>query len=328
MTKRQIIDEIQQYNPTATGGFLARFEDSELREYLEHLRNAHTPRPIRSEQRSTPARAASTGGLATMVHAIWQPGPAAATCMLEPEVDTLLDDEPDLFVDDYEPAIDEAVEAEEAIEQAPAEDAMDEPALTGPIDRLQAYWPAKIEPTDESAEPEPEPEAPPAPPTDARLWEDPLGESAEDASAEMPEAMEPATLAEENLPEAQAEDVVEEIEPTAETSEEPTPAEPPAVAFSAPSVQPLGDEDELYEVMRELVDDDAQTPHDQLRDDLMELIDDVTGDRHDRLREAVVELTAPAPEAAPSAVKQADGPQEDQNESKSHPHGVTETFLF
>jgi hypothetical protein len=44
MTKRQIIDEILTLNRSAEPGFLARFDDSDLGDYLQHLRLAQTPR--------------------------------------------------------------------------------------------------------------------------------------------------------------------------------------------------------------------------------------------------------------------------------------------
>ncbi len=44
MTKRQLIDEILERNTTADVGFLARFDDTELDEYLSHLRRLQTPR--------------------------------------------------------------------------------------------------------------------------------------------------------------------------------------------------------------------------------------------------------------------------------------------
>lgn len=44
MTKRQLIDEIVSLNSTAQPAFLARFEDMDLSEYLQHLKNARTPR--------------------------------------------------------------------------------------------------------------------------------------------------------------------------------------------------------------------------------------------------------------------------------------------
>jgi len=40
MNKRQLIDDIRRYNTTARPGFLARFNESALREYLEHLEEA------------------------------------------------------------------------------------------------------------------------------------------------------------------------------------------------------------------------------------------------------------------------------------------------
>jgi hypothetical protein len=44
MTKRQLIDEILTLNQTAEPAFLARFEDAELSQYLQHLQVLQTPR--------------------------------------------------------------------------------------------------------------------------------------------------------------------------------------------------------------------------------------------------------------------------------------------
>ena len=44
MTKRQLIDEIMTVNRTAQPGFLARFEEADLDEYLRHLLQARTRR--------------------------------------------------------------------------------------------------------------------------------------------------------------------------------------------------------------------------------------------------------------------------------------------
>lgn len=44
MTKRQLIDEIVTMNRSADPGFLARFDDSDLNEYLAHLQWTQTPR--------------------------------------------------------------------------------------------------------------------------------------------------------------------------------------------------------------------------------------------------------------------------------------------
>ena len=44
MTKRQLIDQIITVNQTAKPDFLARFDDSDLDEYLQHLQLAQTPR--------------------------------------------------------------------------------------------------------------------------------------------------------------------------------------------------------------------------------------------------------------------------------------------
>jgi len=44
MTKREIIDEIMEINLSAGAGFLSRFSDDELSEYLRHLRVVDSPR--------------------------------------------------------------------------------------------------------------------------------------------------------------------------------------------------------------------------------------------------------------------------------------------
>jgi hypothetical protein len=44
MSKGQIIDEIRRLNPTAHPSFLARFDERQLREYLEHLQAARQKR--------------------------------------------------------------------------------------------------------------------------------------------------------------------------------------------------------------------------------------------------------------------------------------------
>lgn len=44
MTKRQLIEDIQSLNPTAATGFLGQFADGDLKEYLEHLRDAQAKR--------------------------------------------------------------------------------------------------------------------------------------------------------------------------------------------------------------------------------------------------------------------------------------------
>jgi hypothetical protein len=40
MTKRQLIEDIRQHNPTAQPQFLAQFEEVDLQEYLSHLEAA------------------------------------------------------------------------------------------------------------------------------------------------------------------------------------------------------------------------------------------------------------------------------------------------
>ena len=40
MTKRQLIEDIRQHNPTAQPQFLAQFEEADLQQYLDHLEAA------------------------------------------------------------------------------------------------------------------------------------------------------------------------------------------------------------------------------------------------------------------------------------------------
>lgn len=46
MTKREIINEIMEINLSAGAGFLSRFSDDELSEYLRHLQVLREPRMI------------------------------------------------------------------------------------------------------------------------------------------------------------------------------------------------------------------------------------------------------------------------------------------
>lgn len=57
MTKRQLIEEIRQFNADASPRFLAQFDPDSLRQYLQHLKSAQRfprrmmIRPDRSDQR-------------------------------------------------------------------------------------------------------------------------------------------------------------------------------------------------------------------------------------------------------------------------------------
>lgn len=53
MTKRQLIEEIRQFNAHATPRFLSQFDPAALRQYLEHLKTAQWHRS-RLEQRKQP----------------------------------------------------------------------------------------------------------------------------------------------------------------------------------------------------------------------------------------------------------------------------------
>ena len=44
MDKRQLIDDIRRYNVTARPQFLAEFDEDALKQYLEHLEDAHRKR--------------------------------------------------------------------------------------------------------------------------------------------------------------------------------------------------------------------------------------------------------------------------------------------
>ena len=44
MSKRQLIDEIRAFNPTAHPQFLLQFDESALKQYLEHLQSAQGKR--------------------------------------------------------------------------------------------------------------------------------------------------------------------------------------------------------------------------------------------------------------------------------------------
>ncbi len=41
MNKRQLIDDIRRHNTTVQPQFLAQFDDNALKQYLEHLEDAH-----------------------------------------------------------------------------------------------------------------------------------------------------------------------------------------------------------------------------------------------------------------------------------------------
>jgi hypothetical protein len=44
MSKRQLIEDIRELNPTAQSTFLAQFDEAALQQYLEHLRAAQAKR--------------------------------------------------------------------------------------------------------------------------------------------------------------------------------------------------------------------------------------------------------------------------------------------
>ncbi|HEY8665581.1 MAG TPA: hypothetical protein VIL86_02900 [Tepidisphaeraceae bacterium] len=55
MTKRQLIDDIRRFNPTAEPQFLLQFEEGDLKQYLQHLQDAQEKQArIHSWVRKTP----------------------------------------------------------------------------------------------------------------------------------------------------------------------------------------------------------------------------------------------------------------------------------
>ena len=44
MTKRQLIEEIREFNPTAHAQFLEQFDEDSLKQYLRHLKAAEEKR--------------------------------------------------------------------------------------------------------------------------------------------------------------------------------------------------------------------------------------------------------------------------------------------
>ena len=44
MNKRQLIEDIRKHNITAQPSFLAQFDEDALRQYLDHLEEAHNKR--------------------------------------------------------------------------------------------------------------------------------------------------------------------------------------------------------------------------------------------------------------------------------------------
>lgn len=44
MNKRQLIDDIRRYNPTARPRFLSQFDEASLKQYLLHLEGAYLKR--------------------------------------------------------------------------------------------------------------------------------------------------------------------------------------------------------------------------------------------------------------------------------------------
>jgi hypothetical protein len=60
MTKRQLIDEILELNPTAGPEFLCAFEPTELKEYLDHLHWVHPDSAGRTPSHSREQAAADT----------------------------------------------------------------------------------------------------------------------------------------------------------------------------------------------------------------------------------------------------------------------------
>ena len=67
MDKRQLIDDIRRYNVTARPQFLAEFDEAALRQYLEHLEDAHRKR-VRFANFGRWVRPAKAAGKAAGLH--------------------------------------------------------------------------------------------------------------------------------------------------------------------------------------------------------------------------------------------------------------------
>jgi hypothetical protein len=133
MTKRQLIDEIVSMNQSARPGFLARFDDTDLDEYLQHLRLARTPRlagdPHRYDRYFNNCPAIRLPGVPVSVAAETQARPSSDETGDQPPSDgsddpsdDLPSDLPDTSVDDLPKAADQQDETgDEQADQPQAE---------------------------------------------------------------------------------------------------------------------------------------------------------------------------------------------------------------
>jgi hypothetical protein len=110
MTKRQMIDEILTVNKTAAPAFLARFDETELSRYLQHLNVLKTPRLFGDPHRfdryfvsdAWPRRAAGSA-----------PAPISVPAAVEPVTTTAI-----VLVEKPAPAVSEVPAAEPVVEVA------------------------------------------------------------------------------------------------------------------------------------------------------------------------------------------------------------------
>jgi len=111
MTKRQLIDEIIALNRSARPGFLAQFDDGQLRVYLQHLRVVQIPRVQRDPRRYEryfvglePAGAAGTAESDTAVVTAPAASDAPSTGPAEADASPPAEGVPSPDVDHREPA--------------------------------------------------------------------------------------------------------------------------------------------------------------------------------------------------------------------------------
>jgi len=146
MTKRQLIDEIITANQTAEPGFLAQFDDSDLREYLRHLRWAKQPRLIGdglkydkyfTRKGQTPAPDASAGQPDIVLQPVKEaPPPTAVSAQPPPRVEAPDEIELEDLTEPEIETIEHQVRNEARFEEDFADEAL--PLAAGGLDEIDA----------------------------------------------------------------------------------------------------------------------------------------------------------------------------------------------
>jgi len=175
MTKRQLIDEIITANQTAEPSFLAQFDDSDLREYLRHLRWAKLPRLtgnvrqyekyFKSRSRVSTPQPAAVGGQAVedpfpeahMPVAAAAPAPPA-----EVDDDAAFDDLPEIT--EYRGRHDEVIQEEADADAEPLPLAA---VATDADDHVELEAPLPFAKTDQ---PQEDPQEEPQQESDTQTW--------------------------------------------------------------------------------------------------------------------------------------------------------------